>query len=416
MTSSSVPHEALTMVGQLSDDLAVPPPGRTVDWSPASPRWRDQSLSKGAAGVAVLHGVRAQQGHGGEDRVHAWLARATRDGLGAAGGAGLWFGAPAVAFALTVAAPGRYPQALNLLDDAVGAYIDRRLRAAHARIAARARPSLSEVDLVRGLTGLGAYLLRHDPHGGRLADVLSHLVRLTEPVDAADIAGLTAPGWWTSDVPSTGTEGRDFTHGYADFGMAHGISGPLALLALAMRDGVIVDGHADAIGRICSWLDRWRQPGESGPWWPERLTLPELRSGQPLQPGPARPSWCYGTPGMARAQQLAGIVLGDSARQHLAEQAMARCLADPAQLARLSDPALCHGWAGVALTAWCAAADARTPAIRDLLPDLTRRLLAYTTNTADHVGLIEGRAGIALTLHSLAIDTPTAWPTCLLLA
>lgn len=410
-------RDALTVAARLSDALAIPPPfDFGQDWSPSSPRWRDQSLSKGAAGVAVLHGVRAQQGYGSDDRVHAWLACATRDGLGADGGAGLWFGAPAVAFAVAIAGPDRYPQALARLDDAVAGYVRRRLQAAHDRINACKRPSLSEFDLVRGLTGHGAYLLRRDPRGPLLAGVLSYLVRLTEPVGAADEAGHSVPGWWTADVPATGTDGRDFTAGYADVGMAHGISGPLTLLAHAMRAGVTVDGHVEAIMRICSWLDLWQQPDEAGPWWPERLTLPELRADQSAQRGPARPSWCYGTPGVARAQQLAGIVLHDPVRQNAAENALACCVSDPAQLGHLSDPALCHGWAGLALTAWCAALDARTPEISTHVPYLIDQLLMHAQEApADHVGLIEGRAGIALTLHTIAAAGPAHWATCLLL-
>jgi hypothetical protein len=409
--------DALAMAAHISDTLAVPPAFEFgQDWSPSSPRWRDQSLSKGAAGVAVLHGVRVQRGYGGDDRIHAWLARATRDGLGAAGGAGLWFGAPAVAFAIAVAAPDRYPQALARLDDAVAGYVRRRLEVAHARINARRHPSLSEFDLVRGLTGLGAYLLRRDPHGPLLPGVLSYLVRLTEPVEATDEAGRFVPGWWTADVPAVGTEGRDFTGGYADNGMAHGISGPLALLAHAMRAGVTVDGHTEAITRICSWLDRWQQPGRAGPWWPERLTLTELHVDHPDQLGPARPSWCYGTPGIARAQQLAGIVLNEPARQTAAEDALARCLSDPVQLGHLSDPALCHGWAGLALTAWCASLDARSPGISAHLPSLIGQLLAHAQQAAaDHVGLIEGRSGIALALHTIATGRPAPWAACLLL-
>jgi hypothetical protein len=48
--------------------------------------------------------------------------------------------------------------------------------------------------------------------------------------------------------------------------MAHGISGPLALLAPAMRQGITVDGHAAAIHRICHWLDAWRHEAPAGPW------------------------------------------------------------------------------------------------------------------------------------------------------
>ncbi|MGW1807070.1 lanthionine synthetase LanC family protein [Streptomyces sp. NPDC002078] len=46
--------------------------------------------------------------------------------------------------------------------------------------------------------------------------------------------------------------------GHGNFGLAHGIAGPLALLAMALRHGHAVPGQTQAIIRICDWLDRWR--------------------------------------------------------------------------------------------------------------------------------------------------------------
>jgi hypothetical protein len=417
---SGLRQAAAATAAELSAALALPPQTEAGDdYSPASPRWRDQSLSKGAAGVAILHGLRAQHGLGDEDSLHAWLARATRDDLGAGPGAGLWFGAPAVAFALSTTAPGRYPGAMARLDAGVTQLVHTRLEAANSRIDLGLRPSLNEFDLVRGLTGLGAYLLYRDTNGDMLRRVLTSLVRLTEPVPAADQAGLRAPGWWTSDIPS-GPPDPAFAAGHANFGMAHGIAGPLALLALAMRQGVTVPGHADAITTICRWLDQWRHTAPAGPWWPERVTLDEFRIGRSFQHGPARPSWCYGTPGLARAQQLAAIAIGDRTRQQAAEDALACCLGDDAQLARITDPALCHGWAGLVASAWYAARDATTPTIAAQLPRLLEKLLAHARDTSPGAlpGLIEGSAGIALTLHTLATattGTSGGWPTCLLL-
>lgn len=412
---------AQAVAARLTDALAAPPPPELGDdRSPSSPRWRGQSLSKGAAGVAVLHGVRAHAGLGGWDRVRGWLACATREDLSAGAGAGLWFGAPAVAFAVSAAAPpGTYSRAMEALDAAITRLVQARLAAASARMAATLRPSLAEFDLVRGLTGLGAYLLCRAPHGKLVRQVLTYLVRLTEPLPADDQAGACAPGWWTSDVPSGQPVGA-FRSGHADLGMAHGINGPLALLALAMRQGITVEGHAAAIDRICQWLDAWRHDGPAGPWWPERVRLAELRTGRSIHCGPARPSWCYGTPGMARAQQLAGHALGDHARQQRAEHALASCLSDPAQLTRLTDPALCHGWAGLIATAWYAAADAISPDIGTHLPYLLNTLLDHadrgdSPSWQQLPGLIEGSAGIALTLHSMATGTNNCWETCLLI-
>ncbi|MGH3776471.1 MAG: lanthionine synthetase C family protein [Pseudonocardiaceae bacterium] len=403
----------------LSDALVVPPPPELGgDRSPSSPRWRCQSLSKGAAGVAILHGVRPQGAPGRGNPVHLWLACATREDLSAGLGAGLWFGAPAVAFSVSTAAPQQYPRAMKSLDAAVSKLVRARLEVAFARLAAAVRPALSEFDLVRGLTGLGAYLLRRDPDGELVRRVLAYLVQLTQPLPTDDDAGPSAPGWWTSDVPS-GQPAHAFRGGHADLGMAHGISGPLALLALAMKKGITVDGHTGAIEGICQWLNAWRHEAATGPWWPERVSLAELRTGRSVHNGPARPSWCYGTPGLARAQQLAGQALGDPVRQQMAEHALVSCVSDPAQLARITDPALCHGWAGLIATVWCTAADARSPEIGVHLPRLIDTLLKHVQ--ADHSppwrlpGLIEGDAGVALTLQSVTTPTDPGWQTCLLL-
>lgn len=198
-------------------------------------------------------------------------------------------------------------------------------------------------------------------------------------------------------------------------GIAHGIAGPLALLSLAARAGIHVDGHTTAIRRICAWLDTWRQDHRTGPWWPETLTLHDLQEHRPTQQAPGRPSWCYGTPGLARAQQLAGQATGDTSRQRTAEDALAGCLADPRQSAHLTEPGLCHGMAGLFQTAWHIASDALSPDLADHLPALASRLQAAAPD--DGHGFLRGAAGRALALCTAAADRPpaTGWDTCLLL-
>jgi hypothetical protein len=192
----------------------------------------------------------------------------------------------------------------------------------------------------------------------------------------------------------------------------------LALLALAMRQGVCLPGQAEAIDTFSRWLEQWRQPGGTGPWWPERVTLPELKRGATRQEAVRRPSWCYGTPGIARALQLAALALNDIARQQAAEAALAACLADPAQLAGIIDPAICHGWAGVVVTAAAAAADACSADRFRGLMSAGEPLLDRSRDRIpdDWPGLVAGLAGVALALHQLAHpDSDTGWRTCLLI-
>jgi hypothetical protein len=285
---------------------------------------------------------------------------------------------------------------------------------AQRRIEQRQLPQFAEYDLFYGLTGLGTLLLHHQPGHDALGRILAYLVRLaTEPIKLDDRA---MPGWWVHHDPDTlvPTQG-----GHANFGLAHGISGPLALLALAMRAGITIDRHAEAIEHICAWLDAWRQEGDSGPWWPQWITAGELRQNQPEPSGPYRPSWCYGTPGIARAQQLAALATDDSCQRSAAEHAIAASLSDPRQLAMLTDAGLCHGTAGAYQTAWRVNCDAITTALHRPLVTLAAALVAHA-EAADpngDFGLLDGTAGIALALQTLAHGTQprSGWDICLLL-
>lgn len=146
--------------------------------------------------------------------------------------------------------------------------------------------------------------------------------------------------------------------------------------------------------------------------------MSEVRSGRCDQPGPAQPSWCYGTPGIARAQQLAALATADTARRHTAETALLGCLTDPAQLVRIIDPSLCHGAAGLLHTTWRFASDAATSDLADHLPTLADLVLDRVRTAARTSELLEGSTGAALALHTAATGTAprSRWDSCLLLA
>jgi hypothetical protein len=358
-----------------------------------------QSLSGGAAGICLLRIEQARQGTGTWDAVNASLREAVADGASVADSASLYFGAPALSFVLHAAAgrPG-IAEARAALDTGSAILTRRRLEAANLRIDRSELPQLAEYDLIGGLTGLGV-VLRRSGNLSLFGDVLRYLVRLCEP-----IGGL--PGWWCPAGPNRNQAGP--AGGHSNHGIAHGIAGPLALLALGLNDGVEVDGQAEAIFRISRWLDTWEQRAGSGSWWPEIVTLNDLSRVRTSQPGPLRPSWCYGTPGIARAQQLAARALDDRTRQHKAESAFLGCVTDTTQLGRLTSRGLCHGTAGLLATARRIAADALNPIpVQSLL-----RLHQHATPAkAEPPGFLDGTAGADLVLAG----TANPWDACLLL-
>ncbi|WUM89037.1 lanthionine synthetase C family protein [Streptomyces sp. NBC_00322] len=376
-----------------------------------------QSLAQGAAGIALLHVERAHARLGPWSVAHRWITQASSGDVSAADTTGLFLGAPAIAFLLNTtptAFNARYSDAWTTLHAHVTALAHRRTDTALARMFRGDLPTFAEYDVFYGLTGIGAYLLRSDPSSSALERILNYLVTLTRPLETD---GRSLPGWWVGHDPRRGHSAH-FPGGHGNIGAAHGITGCLLLLAQTLRRGISVEGQPEAIRSICEHLDVWRQDSAAGPWWPEHLTVADLDTGHPHSHGPGRPSWCYGTVGIARAGQLAGIALDDSALQRSYEDALYRCLTDPIQLAQVTDTSLCHGWAGIFQTAYRSAHDALTPHLHNVLQPLGDALSAHARpGSPKGPGLIDGDAGCALSLTTLATDQAptTGWDACLLI-
>lgn len=330
--------------------------------------------------------------------------------------ASLYRGVPALAYALHLAEPPAYARTIAELDAETIAFVAARLDAAQRRMDSGRPPRMREYDLISGLTGLGALLLQRERHTA-LERILQYLVRLlTEPLT---VAGHQVPGWWTIDGPSGRPEDGTYNGGHANFGIAHGMPGPLALLALAARAGITVDGQEKAIDEAITFLTAWAQPSSTGSiGWPEAVPLSAFVNGPVSGTSPRRPSWCYGTPGIGRALQLGALARGNEAARQFAEHVVLGSITDPLQVAQLQDATLCHGWAGLLLTCDRIASDAVSPAIAGELPALRSRLDAHLVRheIPEDAGLLTGRAGVLLTLHTLDAPNPVpGWETCLVL-
>jgi hypothetical protein len=135
---------------------------------------------------------------------------------------------------------------------------------------------------------------------------------------------------------------------------------------------------------------------------------------------------------MARAQQLAALATHDPDRRRQAEEALVHALFDPDQLAATTDPALCHGYAGLAHLAARVAADATPDRSATLLAGVLPLLEAVHplhTEASDHAGaliadtnhgpgFLNGAAGIALALLApiTGVLPASPWDACLLVS
>ncbi|MFD0489782.1 lanthionine synthetase LanC family protein [Saccharopolyspora spinosporotrichia] len=163
-------------------------------------------------------------------------------------------------------------------------------------------------DVISGASGIGRYLLLHPRHHTLLRHLLAYLVRLTAPVAAH---GVTVPGWWVSTVPNPARP-HDFPCGRLNLGLAHGICGPMTLLAFARQAGIRVPGDDEAIASIAEELLTYQD--ERGQW-PGTVALEDIvldGENDPVEPG-----LCHGRAG---ALHLTSVLAHDTGDARLVAQ------------------------------------------------------------------------------------------------
>ncbi|GHJ93439.1 hypothetical protein SNE510_29580 [Streptomyces sp. NE5-10] len=404
------------------------------------PRWHPAQLLLGHTGIALLYSRLASTDAGWSRTAHAHLSAAlphtTTDTLGDLllsaslharehGGYGTL---------LARAAPTHASAVRALIDP-----IERRLR--------RDGPGLApaEYDLVNGLTRHGRSLMAGAELGHPDALEVLHRILgvLTGMARPRQVHGRQVPGWWIepdpAPAPQAGAVSRPL--GAFDVGIAHGICGPLALLALAHRAGHTVPRMGEAIRTMADWLMRRRLGGDEGTYWPGRVAFETETEGGRLASPPAapRPDWCYGTAGTARALHLAGRALDDRVLTEASAAAMRSVFQRPYTGDALPDATFCHGRAGLLLAAVRMAAETGDATVwegadrlaLDLADDFDPKTAfgyRYPLSSSrggpavDEPGLLQGAAGVALALLSYAdarCGRPPGrgdWDTVLLMA
>jgi hypothetical protein len=289
--------------------------------------------------------------------------------------------------------------------------------------------SVGLFDVISGLSGVGAHLLcRRDNEelSAALRAVLRSLVALTGEKNGV-------PNWYTP-VHLLGDETmmRLYPNGNLNCGLAHGIPGPLALMALAARYGVEVEGLNEATEKVASWLVDTRADDSWGVNWP--TAVPLSPDGAPDKGSaalePSRSAWCYGSPGVARALWFAAEALDNPEYRELAVEAMEAVYRRPLQERHIDSPTFCHGVAGLLQITVRFANDTGLPLFVEATETLSEQLLSlYDPDSllgyyslepgwqlVDQPGLLDGAPGVVLVLLAAATDVNPTWDRLFLLS
>lgn len=202
-----------------------------------------------------------------------------------------------------------------------------------------------------------------------------------------------------------------------DLGLAHGVAGMLAALALTLRDP---DAQLrEVLARAAQWLVAQAQTRDGVSFW-----LPTRQSAGAING--CRSAWCYGAAGIGAALYAVASLLEDRELETFAISTLEALGALPSFAMGLDDPAICHGTMGNALV-YASVADAS--GVR-ALGAVAERLVRETIDVLDENGAIcwaysgreetrydafgelTGIAGIVLGLLTLCGDMDARWMRC----
>lgn len=389
---------------------------------PYNPSWVPYSLSFGDAGVALAmgygHRVHPEQCW---DAIGHYYVREVATSLHTGMRPKLIGGLSGLGFAMNYLSLGgrRYQAALKQIEILLRDALKNTL---HELPVDKGGVRVSAYDLVSGVAGVGRYLLnaRYENRlQSQLNEILDWLIARSKPADMR--------GFYTPHDKILQSEWEMYPYlrdGYVNCGLAHGLPGPLALLALSKLSGNERQGHSQAVQAIASWLRQEQYQDLYGPNWPTHRSDGEERKTI------TRTAWCYGLPGVARSLYLAGLALNDVSLKQFAAEALLSVQTRPIETRGIPSPTFCHGIAGLLQIVLRFANDTRDAAFFRFGESLVTTLLDMYDAEApfgfrdvepqghrvDSPGLLTGALGPTLALLAASTDCPPDWDQVFLLS
>lgn len=318
--------------------------------------WDSQSLAEGYPGILILFARLQLKDSAYEKVVHKYVL-AIKNDLEKRGinNFSLFSGVTGICFALQSAAfKGRkYEKMLNTLHDILFQNIEIAYLSQLRHNLAMKRSSSSTLhDVIQGISGVGCYALENlsDPRFEQLAyEIIRILVKLCDKIL---VHGFNVPGWHLLSEDLLNSQGFfKSQNGNFNLGLAHGVSGILAFLSIALLKGVKVEGQENAVNKIAGWLLDWSFEENSMIRWPYQVAWEEETGTHPPLAEASRDGWCYGVPGISRALYLAGKAINSPKFTEFAKKAFLQLFNRSYREWGAHGFGLCHGVAGILLIA-----------------------------------------------------------------
>ncbi|AUN12748.1 hypothetical protein RSJ21_19760 (plasmid) [Clostridium botulinum] len=327
----------------------------------------------------------------------------------------------------------RYKKFINSINEFIIGYAPTVLRMLTSR---QMDVRMNDYDVIQGLAGTGRYLLffKDDPEiENIIKDILKYMISLTENIN---LWGHSVPKWYiTQQNQFIKSDKEIYSKGSFNFGMSHGITGPLSFMAIALINGIEIYGQKEAMEKIISTLNLFKYNLEGTIYWPGRIKFEEFIT-KTCSNTRQRASWCYGSPGIARAIFLSGKALNNEEYKNIAIKSLDSLCSLPEEFWFLDSPTFCHGYAGLLRIINCMYIDTGLVNFKKHGDKILNKLLSFynkdapfgffnidmsdpqksnTKKTFNTCGLLDGTTGVILTILGIINPNKTNWDSIFLI-
>lgn len=278
-------------------------------------------------------------------------------------------------------------------------------------------PWKTDYDLIVGLVGIGVYCLERgeSPVARQCLELIVDRLSELAEIKGDEICWFTSP----SLLPPQQVE--LYPKGYYNLGLAHGVPGIIALLGRTQAAGIAQEKTSRLLEGAVRWLLNQRLDPKFNSSFPPFL-VPEQKIED------CRLAWCYGDAGLAAALLLAARAVGNRKWEEEALLIARKGAEREPENCQVKDVCICHGSAGLAhifnrfyhathekiFSRSCSywldqSLQFRKPGTGAagylvLAPDTER-----TVKFQPRFGLIEGIAGVGLSLLAAVSDVEPCW-------
>lgn len=282
---------------------------------------------------------------------------------------------------------------------------------------------MSEYDIIEGMCGVANYcMLFHNDEKMKetLIFILDYIMEICKD---KSLHNLTIPGWY---IPSENQflkhDQELWPNGCFNMGLSHGIPGMLLVLCNSAKLNITLPNQLETITKISDFLMKFHIENEEKNYWGSHVSLEEYINNKVNETN-SRDAWCYGTPGVSYSLLVAGKLLNKREYIDSAVDAMKKAVK---RLNGIYSPTFCHGFSGVAYISKRFYEITKIEYFNESSINLKNKVLDFYDEKAafgfyniekdnekteyyNYIGIIDGAAGILLTILAIENGRKTPW-------